>query len=47
MADRWHNCLCGASYCRDHNAARNIKYRAAGHPVLKAREMSDAIAGVI
>lgn len=46
LADRWHNCLCGASYCRDYNAARNIKHRAVGHPVLKAREMSDAIAGV-
>ncbi|MBW4426955.1 MAG: transposase [Nostoc desertorum CM1-VF14] len=47
LSDRWHNCSCGASYCRDHNAARNIKYRAVGHPALiKAREMSDAIAGV-
>ncbi|MEI1373258.1 transposase [Nostoc sp. UHCC 0926] len=46
LADRWHNCQCGASYCRDHNAARNIKHRAAGHPVLKAREMSDGIPGV-
>ncbi|WP_242044925.1 RNA-guided endonuclease InsQ/TnpB family protein [Anabaena azotica] len=34
LADRWHSCQCGASYDRDHNAARNIKYRAAGHPVL-------------
>ncbi|MEH2033759.1 MAG: transposase [Nostoc sp.] len=47
LSDRWHTCQCGASYDRDHNAARNIKHRAAGHPVLKAREMSDAIAGVI
>ena len=31
---------------RDHNAAINIKYRAVGHPVLKAQEMSYAIAGV-
>lgn len=47
LADRWHSCQCGASYCRDHNAARNIKHRAAGHPVLfKAREMSDGIPGV-
>ncbi|MEH1920590.1 RNA-guided endonuclease InsQ/TnpB family protein [Nostoc sp.] len=47
LADRWHNCLCGASYCRDHNAARNIKHRAAGHPVLfKAREMSNPLGGV-
>ncbi|MBC1270648.1 IS200/IS605 family element transposase accessory protein TnpB (plasmid) [Trichormus variabilis FSR] len=34
LSDRWHSCQCGASYDRDHNAARNIKYRAAGHPVL-------------
>ncbi|MEH2070036.1 MAG: transposase [Nostoc sp.] len=34
LSDRWHSCQCGASYCRDHNAARNIKHRAAGHPVL-------------
>ncbi|MEH1808411.1 RNA-guided endonuclease InsQ/TnpB family protein [Nostoc sp.] len=47
LSDRWHNCLCGASYCRDHNAARNIKHRAEGHPVLsKAREMSNPIGGV-
>jgi putative transposase len=47
LADRWHNCQCGASYCRDHNAARNIKHRAAGHPVLsKAREMSNPLGGV-
>ncbi|MBD2505576.1 RNA-guided endonuclease InsQ/TnpB family protein [Anabaena azotica] len=37
LSDRWHNCQCKASYCRDHNAARNIKHRAVGHPVLKAR----------
>ncbi|WP_292877736.1 transposase [Nostoc sp. NMS1] len=35
LSQRWHNCSCGASYCRDHNAARNIKHRAVGHPVLK------------
>ncbi len=47
LADRWHNCQCGASYCRDHNAARNIKHRAVGHPVLlKAREMSNPLGGV-
>ncbi|OYE00599.1 RNA-guided endonuclease InsQ/TnpB family protein [Nostoc sp. 'Peltigera membranacea cyanobiont' 232] len=34
LADRWHNCQCGASYDRDHNAARNIKHRAVGHRVL-------------
>jgi putative transposase len=37
LFQRWHNCSCGASYCRDHNAARNIKHRAVGHPVLNAR----------
>ncbi|MBE8989891.1 RNA-guided endonuclease InsQ/TnpB family protein [Nostoc sp. LEGE 12450] len=47
LADRWHYCQCGASYDRDHNAARNIKHRAAGHPVLlKAREMSNPLGGV-
>ncbi|MHC5819390.1 MAG: RNA-guided endonuclease InsQ/TnpB family protein [Nostoc sp.] len=47
LADRWHSCQCGASYCRDHNAARNIKHRAEGHPVLfKAREMSNPLGGV-
>jgi len=34
IADRWHSCPhCGAQYDRDHNAARNIKQRAVGHPV--------------
>lgn len=37
LANRWHLCSCGASYDRDHNAARNIKHRAVGHPVLNAR----------
>jgi putative transposase len=47
LADRWHSCQCGASYDRDHNAARNIKHRAAGHPVLlKARAMSNPLGGV-
>lgn len=47
LADRWHSCQCGASYDRDHNAARNIKHRAVGHPVLsKAREMSNPLGGV-
>jgi putative transposase len=47
LSDRWHSCPnCGFEGDRDHNAAINIKYRAVGHPVLKAQEMSDAIAGV-
>jgi len=47
LADRWHSCQCGASYDRDHNAARNIKHRAVGHPVLStAREMSNPLGGV-
>ncbi|MHC5610487.1 MAG: RNA-guided endonuclease InsQ/TnpB family protein [Nostoc sp.] len=45
LADRWHNCLCGASYCRDHNAARNIKHRAAGHPVLQSSGNVRRVAG--
>jgi putative transposase len=37
---RWHNCpSCGCSLDRDHNAARNIKNRAEGHPVLKAKSL--------
>lgn len=36
LSDRWHSCQCGASYDRDHNAARNIKHRAVGHPVLQS-----------
>jgi putative transposase len=47
LSDRWHSCPnCGFECDRDHNAAINIKHRAVGHPVLKAQEMSDAIAGV-
>ncbi|MBW4677757.1 MAG: transposase [Desmonostoc geniculatum HA4340-LM1] len=45
LADRWHSCQCGASYCRDHNAARNIKHRAAGHPVLQSSVNVRRVAG--
>lgn len=45
LSDRWHNCLCGASYCRDHNAARNIKHRAEGHPVLQSSGNVRRVAG--
>jgi putative transposase len=38
IRDRWHSCShCGLELDRDHNAAINIKHRAVGHPVLKAR----------
>lgn len=38
LADRWHSCPhCGAEYDRDHNAARNIRQRAVGHPVQALR----------
>ena len=47
LSDRWHSCPnCGFECDRDHNAAINIKYRAVGHPVLKAQETPDAVAGV-
>ena len=37
---RWHDCPhCGCSLDRDHNAAINIKYRAAGQSVLKAQRL--------
>ncbi|WP_309228788.1 hypothetical protein [Microcoleus sp. FACHB-831] len=43
----WDNCPpCGRSLDRDHDAAINIKNRALGHHVLKAKLMSEAIAGV-
>jgi putative transposase len=42
---RWHDCPnCGCSLDRDHNAAKNIKNRAEGHPVLKARRVSVRVA---
>ena len=38
LSDRIHSCPdCGIVMCRDKNAARNIKHRAVGHSVLKAR----------
>ena len=44
---RWHDCPhCRCSLDRDHNAAIVTKNRAVGQPVLKARSMSYAIAGV-
>jgi putative transposase len=37
---RWHDCInCGCSLDRDHNAAINIKNRAVGQPVLKAKSL--------
>ncbi|MBD6621303.1 IS200/IS605 family element transposase accessory protein TnpB, partial [Komarekiella sp. 'clone 1'] len=40
LHQRWHNCPhCGCSLDRDHNAAINIKQRAEGHPVLKAKSL--------
>lgn len=46
IQDRWHECQCGCSLDRDHNAAINIKHRAVGHPVFKAQDMPDGIPGV-
>lgn len=38
LSDRIHSCPhCGIVMCRDKNAAANIKHRAVGHSVLKAR----------
>lgn len=39
LSERWHSCPCGCSLDRDHNAAINIKNRAEGHPVLKAKSL--------
>lgn len=40
LHERWHDCpACGCSLDRDHNAAINIKNRAEGHPVLKAKSL--------
>jgi putative transposase len=39
LHERWHNCTCGCSLDRDHNAALNVKNRAEGHPVLKAQRL--------
>jgi putative transposase len=36
---RWHSCSCGCQLDRDHNAAINIKNRAVGHSVLKAKRL--------
>lgn len=44
LKDRIHACPeCGLTIDRDHNAARNIKYRAVGHSVLKAHLTSEAL----
>ncbi|NJK73267.1 MAG: IS200/IS605 family element transposase accessory protein TnpB [Richelia sp. CSU_2_1] len=40
LHERWHDCPhCGCSLDRDRNAAINIKNRAVGHSVLKARRL--------
>ncbi|MFB2974038.1 zinc ribbon domain-containing protein [Aerosakkonema sp. BLCC-F183] len=36
---RWHSCSCGCELDRDRNAAINIKNRAVGHSVLKAKRL--------
>lgn len=43
LKDRWHSCPhCKLELDRDHNAAKNIKKRAEGHPVLKAQRLLSA-----
>lgn len=40
LKNRWHSCPhCGLELDRDRNAAKNIKQRAEGHPVLKAQRL--------
>jgi putative transposase len=40
LHERWHDCThCGCSLDRDHNAAINIRNRAVGHSVLKAKSL--------
>lgn len=39
LHERWHSCQCGCSLDRDHNAAINLKNRAVGHSVLKAKSL--------
>jgi putative transposase len=40
LHERWHDCPnCRCSLDRDHNAAINIKNRAVGHSVLKAKSL--------
>jgi putative transposase len=36
---RWHSCSCGCELDRDHNAAINIRNRAVGQSVLKAKSL--------
>jgi putative transposase len=36
LSVRWHSCSCGCQLDRDHNAAKNVKYRAVGHSVLNS-----------
>jgi putative transposase len=41
LRERWHSCPhCGLELPRDWNSAILVKYRAVGHPVLKAQAMS-------
>ncbi|RCJ19824.1 transposase [Nostoc sp. ATCC 43529] len=43
LHERWHDCSCGCSLDRDHNAAIVIKNRSVGHPDFKAQLMSYAV----